>query len=44
MDIEEFKTEELKDEFLKVVDELQTRDFTFEDLEDLMRNGKRLKP
>jgi SOS response regulatory protein OraA/RecX len=41
MDIEKFTTEKLKDELLKVVDELQTRGYDFEFIEDHIRNGER---
>ena len=40
-DIEDFTDENLKNEFLKVVDEMTNRGLTFKDLEDYMRNGLR---
>lgn len=43
MDIEDFDTEDLKDEILKCVDEYLNRGYSMEDVEDLIRNGERKK-
>jgi len=41
MDIEEFRDEGIKDELLKVVDEMLNRGFTKKEINEHIENGKR---
>ena len=43
MDIEDFGYEEIKDELLKIVDEMDSRGFSQEEILEHIKNGERKK-